>query len=183
MKKVFIIVCNPKKESFSTAITNSYISGAKKTNNEIRLINVYTLEVNYFNFNAELTAELKEFQDNILWADELVFVYPVWHLSIPAKLKSIIEQTFQKDVVAKFSEKGYPIPLLKGKTATIIQTYDMPEFIMKYFGGDMPYNLIKGILNLCGIKVRKRFDFGQVISSSIQKRENWLKKIEKFASK
>ena len=175
MKKIFIIVCNPKKESFSDAILQSYISGAEKSNNKIRHINVYNLEVEYYNFNNDLTDELKQFQANIFWADELVFIYPVWCLSIPAKLKSIIERTFQIN--------GEPIRDLKGKTAVIIQTYGMPVFIMKYFMGDLPFKLMQGLFRFCAIKVKKRFDFGQVANLPQEKHTKWLKKIENYASR
>lgn len=183
MKKIFVIYCNPKKKSFSEAIANTYINAAQNVNKEVRFINVYNLEIGYYSFDNELTSELKEFQDNILWADELVFIYPVWWTSIPAKLKSIIESTFVKGVVAQFSSQGFPIPLLKGKTAVVIQTYDMPVFIMKYPGGDLPFKLMKEIFKICGIKVKKRFDFGLMMNSDQKKRNKWLKKIENYALK
>lgn len=183
MKKIFIIYCNPKKESFSQAIAQSYFDGAQKFNNQIKITNVYDLEVEYFDFESGLSDELKEFQSNILWADEVVFIYPVWCSAIPAKLKNIIERTFQPGLFFEYHENGYPLPLLKNKTATIIQTCSAPTFILKYTGGDLSFKQMKDILNLTGIKVKKRFDFGMIDKSTPEKRRHWLEKINDYASK
>lgn len=184
MKKTFIIFCNPKKDSFSEAIANAYKKGSKKINKEVKTVNVYDIKIDeYYNFDDKLSPKLKQFQDNIIWADELVFIYPVWWLGFPAKLKSIIEKTFLKNIVAGYSPKGYPIPLLKSKKAVIVQTYDMPVFVMKLLGGDISFKHLKGILGICGIKTKKRFDFGRMIKSTPEIRKKWLDKVEAYAQK
>lgn len=183
MKKIFVVFCNPKQNSFSESIANSYAEGAKKSKKDVRCVNLYNIDVSYFNYDKELTADIKAFQENILWADEVIFIYPVWWFSIPAKLKSIIERTFMEGVVAKKNPNGFPIPMLKGKKAVIIQTYDMPEFVMRYFAGDLSYKLMKSILGLTGIKIAKRIDFSMLGGSSDKNRKKYLKKVEIFAAK
>lgn len=175
MKKVLIMFCNPKKGSFSEAIANSYREGTLEGNNEVKSVNVYDLDVSYYSLEQTLAPHLQALQSDLLWADNIVFVYPVWCLGIPAKLKSLIEMTFQSN--------GSPLTELKGKSAVVIQTYGMPEFVMRYLMGDVSYKMLHGIFKFCGIKVQKRFDLGQIAASTESKRCIWLNRIKKYASK
>jgi putative NADPH-quinone reductase len=188
MKKIFIITCNPKKESLKAPYVNAYIEEVQKAGNEVKSVNIYDLKIDYLSFNDNtadysLTPELKQAQDNIVWADQIVFVYPIWWFAIPAKLKSFIERTFQEGVVSGTGKYG-PEPLLKGKTAVIMQSYDMPYFVMKYLYGDIPIKYLKVILSSwCGIKIEKRFDFDGISNVSEKKKQEWIEDIRKFAGK
>lgn len=188
MKKIFVITCNPKKESKKAPYVEAYIEEAQKAGNEIRSINIYDMEIDYLNFHNNepdysLTEELKQAQNNIVWADQIVLVYPIWWFAIPAKLKSFIERVFQEGVVANMGKYG-PEPLMKGKTAVIMQSYDMPYFAMKYLLGDVPIKFLKVILtSWCGIKIEKRFDFDLIPNVSEKKKQKWLKNVRNFASK
>jgi putative NADPH-quinone reductase len=188
MKKIFVITCNPKKDSVKAPFVEAYIEETQKAGNKVRTINLYNIEVDYLKFNGNdpdcsLTKELKQAQDNILWADQIVFVYPIWWFAIPAKLKSFIERVFKEGVVANIGKYG-PEPLLKGKTAVIMQSYDMPYFAMKYLSGDVPMKFLKVVLsNWCGLKIEKRFDFDCASDISEAKKQKLLKEIRKFASK
>ena len=188
MKKIFVISCNPKKDSFRAEYLQAYIEEAKKAGNEVRFINIYGLEIDYLKFDGEtpvtpLSNELKEAQDNLVWADQIVLSYPIWWLAIPAKLKSFIELVFQEGIVSDMTECG-PKPLMKGKTAVVFQSYAMPAFAMKLFCGDIPMKYLKVILtNWCGIKIEKRFDLDMSCSASEKTKQKWLKEVKKFASK
>lgn len=189
MKKIFIIACNPKKGSKKAPYLEAYIEDAKKAGNEVRAINIYDIEINYLNFNDNdeldysLTEELKQAQDNIIWADQIVLVYPIFWFYIPAKLKSFIERVFQNGIITNIGKCG-PEPLMKGKTAVIMQSYDMPYWAMKYYFGDLPVKYLKIILSSwCGIKIEKRFDFDSISNISEKKKQKWLKNIRSFASK
>lgn len=188
MKKIFVIQCNPKEHSLKEEYVNAYIETAKNNGHNIKIVNLYDLDIAYLNFSGEkldttLTPELKQAQDNILWADQLVFVYPVWCLGIPAIMKAFIERVFQEDVVCKYSEMG-PSPLLKDKTAVIMQSYSMPSFFMKYYYGDIPmkwWNIV--LTKWCGPKIIKRFDFDMLENVSEKKKQKWIKDIKKFVAK
>lgn len=188
MKKIFVIEANPKREhSKKGFFVHAYIEEAKKAGHEVRFVNLYDLHIDYLRFNGEtpdmsLTHELKQAQDNIVWADQLVFVYPIWWYGMPAIMKSFIDRAFNEGVVVTMGKYG-PKPLLKGKTAVIIQSYDMPEFGMKMLG-DLPYKFLKVILtNWCGVKIIKRFDFEGIGEMSEKTKQRWLRQIKKFVAK
>lgn len=188
MKKIFVIEANPKREySKKGFFVHAYIEEAKKLGHEVRFVNLYDLHIDYLRFDGEnpdmsLTEELKQAQDNIVWADQLVFVYPIWWYAMPGIMKSFIDKTFNEGVVATMGKYG-PKPLLKGKTAVIMQSYDMPEIGMKMLG-DLPFKFMQVILTKwCGVKIVKRFDFEMIGMSSDKTKDRWLRQIKKFVAK
>lgn len=188
MKKIFLIICNPKTHSQKELYIQTYIEEAKKLGHDVRVVNLYDLNIDYVRANGDeidysITPELKQAQDNILWADQLVFVYPIWWLGFPALMKSFIEKVFQENVVSDLGDMG-PKPLLKGKTAVIMQSYSMPYFAMRYLYGDIPMKWWKiALTGWCGPKIVKRFDFDLIDNVSEKKKEKWIKEIKKFVKK
>lgn len=186
MKKIFMIEANAKEHSQKEMYVNTYIEEAQKLGHEVRRVNLYALNLDFLRFDKEkqdfdysLTPEIKEAQDNMLWADQLVFVYPLWWYGIPAIMKSFIDKTFTEGVVANYGTMG-PVPLLKDKTAVIMQSYDMPYIGMKLLG-DLPMKWWKVVLTAwCGPKIVKRFDFGGIGGASEKQKEKWLNDIKKF---
>lgn len=187
MKKIFVIQCNPKEHCLKEEYVNAYIETAKSNGHDVKMVNLYDLNIAYLIFNGEkpdstLTPELKQAQDNILWADQIVFVYSIWWLGIPAILKAFIDKTFREGIVASLGKFG-PIPLLKGKTAVIMQSYEMPYIGMKSLG-DLPMKWWKIVLTKwCGIKIVKRFDFEMISSVSEKRKQKWVKDIKNFVAK
>lgn len=187
MKKIFIITCNSKEHSLKEEYVQTYIEEAKKLGHEVRTVNLYDLNIDYLRIKDNLpenilTDELKLAQDNIVWADQIVFVYSIWCFNIPAILKSFIERTFQADVVWKFGKMG-PEPVMKNKTSVIIQSYSMPYFSMKLLG-DIPMKFWKVLVDQwCGFKIIKRFDFDMIDSVSEKRKQKWIKDIKKFIAK
>ena len=185
MKKIFVIVCNPKQHSEKELYVQTYIEEAQKNGNEVRTVNLYDLDIDYLRANGDkidnsLTPELRQAQDNVVWADQLVFVYPIWWLAIPALLKSFIERVFVEGVVSHEGKMG-PKPLMKGKTAVIMQSYSMPYFYMKYFCHDVVMKWWKVVLtNWCGPKIVKRFDFDLIDSVSEKRKQKWVNDVKKF---
>ena len=188
MKKIFVIICNPKEHSLKQEYVQTYIEEAKKFGHEIRVINVYDLNIDYLRANGDefdfsLTDELKQAQDNLIWADQLVFVYPIWCLAVPPILSTFISKVFSEGVACEFSESG-PKPLMKDKTAVIMQSYSMPFFFMKYFYFDIPMRWWKIMLtDWCGPKIIKRFDFDMIDSVSEKRNQKWIENIKKFVAK
>lgn len=187
MKKIFIIECNPKEHSTKEIFVNTYIEEAQKTGHEVRKVNVYDLDIDFLRTNGKdfdftLNDGLKKAQEDLIWADQLVFVYPIWWLFMPAKLLAFIDIVFQEGVVADMGKMG-PVPLLNGKTAVIIQSYDMPLIGMKLMG-DIQMKWWKVVLNKwCGPKIVKRFDIDMVSMMKEKREKKIIKDIKKFVSK
>lgn len=188
MQKIFIITCNAKEHSEKEVYVQTYIEEAKKQGHEIKVLNLYNLNIDYLRFNIDtpdynLTTELKQAQNDILWANQIVFVYPIWWFAPPAILKAFIDQTFTEGVVATMGKMG-PEPLLTGRTAVIMQSYSMPYFCMRYLWGDLPMKYWKLVLSKwCGLKIIKRFDFDLIDSVPEKRKKKWVNEIKKFVYK
>lgn len=64
---------------------------------------------------------------DVLWADHLVFVHPVWWGTYLAVLKGFIDRVFVGGIVFKHRARGQGWNrLLKGKTARLVYTVDAP---------------------------------------------------------
>lgn len=188
--KIFMIICNPKEHSSKEEYVQTYIQEAQRLGHEVRTVNVYDLKIDFLRFDAEkndfdysISDELKESQNNLIWADQLVFAYPVWELAIPPILSTFIIKVFAEGIAAEMSSMG-PKPLLKNKTAVIMHSYSMPSFFMKYFYGDVLMKWWKIILtDWCGPKIIKRFDFDMIDNVPEKRRIKWVKEVKKFVAK
>lgn len=186
--KIFVVTVNPKEKSKKEIYVQTYIEEARKLGHEVRVVNLYDLDIGYLKFNGEdadqtLSEELKQAQDNMVWADQLVIVYPLWCFGMPAILKAFIERVFQADVIWKFGKYG-PEPVHPGKTSVIIQSYSMPYFFMRYMLGDCAFKYWTVLLSKwSGFKVVKRFDLDMIDDVSEKRKQKWLGDIKKFLAK
>ncbi|MEM6771760.1 MAG: NAD(P)H-dependent oxidoreductase, partial [Bacteroidota bacterium] len=84
---------------------------------------------------TELEPDLLAAWDNILWADHLVWVYPVWWGSVPAVMKGFIDRLFLPGFAFRKHE-GSMVKwdkLLAGKTARLISTLDQPSWFYRWY--------------------------------------------------
>ncbi len=190
MKQVLIINGHPDKQSYNYALSEAYKNGASKTSAIIDTINISDLDFNPnlsfgYRQRTELEPDLKEAIDKIKKADHIVWVFPLWWAGLPALMKGFIDRTFLPGITFDFIEgKSVPIGLLKGKTSRVIITTDTPKWydyivmkrpILKQFK--------KGILEYCGIKSVKITYISPIISSTLNTRNKWLKKVIKLGEK
>lgn len=189
MKKILIINGHPNKNSFSSAIINSYIEGVS-TKAKVKTIIISELSFNSnlelgFQKGQELESDLINAQDLIRWADHIVWVFPIWWGSLPSLLKGFIDRVFLPGFAFKYRENSVMWDrLLSGKTAHIIVTMDSPVWYYKYITGNPGINqLKKATLNFCGIKPVKVTSMGMLRKSTKKKREMWLLKIKAYGTK
>lgn len=99
MKKILLINGHPDKESYCNGLAEAYKKGVLTTNAELKEIVIADLKFNAnlqygYRKRTELEPDLLEAWDKILWADHLVWVYPVWWASYPAIMKGFIDRLF-----------------------------------------------------------------------------------------
>ena len=190
MRQVLIINGHPDKQSYNYALSEAYKSGANKTNAIIDTINISELDFNPnlrfgYRQRTELEPDLKDAIDKIKKADHIVWVFPLWWAGLPALMKGFIDRTFLPGITFDFIEgKAAPIGLLKGKTSRIIITTDTPKWydfiIMKR---PVLKQFKKGTLEYCGIGPVKVTYISPIISSTLDARNKWLKKVIKLGEK
>ena len=186
-KKILLINGHPNEESFNSSISASYQKGAFLSGAEIEEVCIRKLNFNpnlQFGYQKrmELEPDLKEAQNKILWAEHIVWIYPVWWGSIPAIMKGFIDRAFLPGYA--FEHKKNSVwwnKLLVGKSSRIICTLDQPNWYYKLIFRQPSHHMMKRtILNFCGIKPVRITALGPVNTSKNDRRQKWLAKVEKL---
>mgnify|MGYP001161054020 CR=1 FL=1 len=109
----------------------------------------------------------------------------MWRYDYPAVMKGFIDRTFLPGITFEVIEgKAIPGKLLKGKTARIIITADIPKWYDYLFMKSPVINQFKkGTLEFCGISPVKVTYISPVKNSNIDYREKWLEKISLLGEK
>lgn len=185
MKTVLILNAHPNKDSFCHALAQSYLSGAKSSSAEVKLINIIDLKFDPIlktsnSQDTNLEPDILSIQKEIAKTNHLVFVYPNWWGTYPALLKGFFDRVFTSGFAFRYRSKA-PLPekLLKGRTARVIVTMDTPAWYYR-FGYKKPgHNSIKkSILGLCGISPVKITTLSPIRNSTEEQRKKWLEKVK-----
>lgn len=194
-KKITVIVGNPYPGSLDHALADSYRRAAEAAGAQVRTID---LALERFVFTAPQKEQLRvesadeisddtvrRMVDDVLWAEHLVFVYPVWWGTYPAALKGFIDRVFISGVAYRYigSKSGWE-KLLKGRTARLLLTMDSPKFWdrLKYRSAS-ENSLRHPILWYCGVKTVGITRYTKVRTSTLEQRSSWLTQSAKVGSR
>lgn len=180
-KRVLIILGHPSTDSFCGAIATCYFEAATHAGREVRIVHLGALNFDPvlhegYNQIQTLEQDLLDAQADIMWAEHLVFVFPLWWGGVPALLKGFIDRTFLPGFAFKYRQgKVFPDKLLKGRTAHLLVAMDTAPWYYKWVYW-MPglHQMRKHTLALCGIKPLTTLMFGPVLTSTTTQRQRWL---------
>lgn len=130
MKKL-IVIAQPSSKWFTHEIVSTYKKASESYGDKVEVLNLYKKE----NYQPYLEFEdmkvlwndsnREKFQEKILWADELVFVFPIWWWYMPAIMKNFIDTNFAAGFAYRFQKwKSVPLKLLEWRTAKVFATCD-----------------------------------------------------------
>jgi len=188
-KKILIINGHPDQESFNFALSDAYKNGATKAGAEIKEIRIRDLN---FNPNLEfgyrkrtaLEPDLIEAQKKLMWADHIVWIYPVWWGSVPAIMKGFLDRVllpgfaFEKREDSVWWDKYF-----SKKTARLICTMDQPTWYYRLINRCPSHNAMKKLtLNFIGVKSVKITSIGPIRLSKEEFRQKWLHKVENLGT-
>ena len=125
---------------------------------------------------------VKRMQEKIVWADELVFIFPLWWYAEPAVMKNFWDKNFSARFAYRY-EKGRPVGLLGGRTARVFFTSDGPWYYQWLLL--QPVYMIWRFtrLGFCGIKLKSFTVFDRMRWRDEQAREKMLKKVVRLAGR
>ena len=187
-KKILIIAANPVDTSFTHACADRYESVAKKTGASVKRFNINEMKFDPalhqgYAVIQDLEPDLVHFQEEVTRADHLVFIYPNWWSTMPAKMKGLFDRAFLPGFAFKF-ENAKCTPLLVNKSARIINVVgnDNP-FLLRMKMGSFTNELANGILRVCGVRPVRVTSFGATQGATKEKLDRWLVRVEKMAEK
>jgi putative NADPH-quinone reductase len=188
-KRILLILGHPSGASFCAALAERYVQSAIDAGHEVRQLRLGELDFDpvlregYRQIQA-LEGALSVAQSDILWAEHLTLVYPIWWGGIPALLKGFFDRVFLPGFAFKYRKgKAFPDKLLKGRTAHLLVTMDTPPWYYRWFYR-MPglHQVRKTTLEFCGIKPLRTLTFGPVLGSSDHQRKTWLRQAQAIAA-
>lgn len=161
MKKILVFLGHSDTSSYSGHLADTYELNAREAGNEVKRINISDLTFDpilHMGYKTiqELEPDLKRVQDEISWADHIVFVYPNWWVTMPAALKGMFDRMWLPGFAFNFDKQTKKlVQRLKGKTARVIIVAGTHSPFMTWWKfGDYTNEITHGILGFAGIKTK-----------------------------
>ena len=184
-RRILIIDGHPdtNRDHFVHALAAAYAEGAAE--HETRAIRVAELDFPLIRSQAqwakgEVPAAIADAQQQLLWAEHIVLLYPLWLGDVPALLKGFLEQVMRPDFAFRYRPKGLPEKLLAGRSARVVVTMGMPAFFYRiYYGAHSLKSLERNILKFVGIGPIAHNVVGAVEGSE-EARLGWLEEMREL---
>ena len=183
-----IIFAHPYSKSFNKAILNNAVEKLDEMQEKYTII-----DLNKDGFNPVMTEEelslysqgksidplVLKYQEILKNTDELIFVFPIWWMSMPAILKGFFDKVMLRGFAYKSSKYGIK-GLLKIKSAKMITTAEAPKFLLNITGFGI--TMKKANLGGIGIKKTKWIHYSLRAKGKDEDRKEFLEKVRKFVS-
>lgn len=137
MKKILVFVGHPDNDSFSGAIADAYVRGAKSVGHDVRVMRIADMKFDPILHKGYKVIQAYEpdlvlFQENVRWAEHVVFIFPIWWSGMPGIMKGFIERVWMPGFAYNFWKGLIPgwTKRLKGRSARLIVTSDSRPFTM-----------------------------------------------------
>ncbi|ADU29100.1 NAD(P)H-dependent oxidoreductase [Evansella cellulosilytica] len=190
---VLIIFTHPNHESLSYAFLQEVLRGCEENDviQDVQVLDLYGEKFNpalEFNENKKRRdmykdPELEKYRKQLLWAEKIIFIYPIWWGRPPAMLMGYFDKMFASGFAYKDDGKLFPKGLLKGKSVVCISVMRGPTFYPMFWLNNAHKVLMrKALFHYVGIKKVKFFEFGNMENSKGKHREK-IKKVYHYFQK
>lgn len=190
-KRILVIQAHPdgSRPHFCHALERAYAQAARSAGHEVKTVDVASLAFPLLRSKTEwdtgaLPPALAPVQDDIRWAQHLVFFYPLWLGGMPAMLKGFLEQVARPGfAIGRMSESRLPKKLLAGRSARIVVTMGMPAFVFRWvFFAHSLKALKRNILGFVGISPVRDTLVGSVDGLDPAARSLWLDRMSRLGA-
>ena len=192
--RVSVILAHPHSQSFNHAIAQAAIAELRRNRHQAIFHDLYAekfdpiLPTEEIPQGVGLPEEIKVHCQEISQAEGIIVIHPNWWGQPPAVLKGWIDRVLRPGVAYQFREgdqgEGIPLGLLKARAALVFNTSNTPaEREAKVFGDPLETLWKNCIFGLCGIEVAYREMFSVVVTSTVEERQDWLKKVREVVGR
>ncbi len=185
-----LILGHPNDDSLSHRVMEKYKNGAESTGAEVRKIIVRDLHFEPILFKGykrtdALEDDIIKSQNDIEWADHVVFIYPNWWGTYPALFKAFIDKALWPGFAFKYKPGVLKWDkLMKGKSARVFVTMDIPLWYYFLVQGAPGHRAMKtATLKFCGFNPVKITTFTPVKKADKTRVDRWLNKVRAIASR
>lgn len=186
MKKIFILLGHPDRDTLSGEIATAYEEEAKAAGHEVRRMNIGDLQFDPILHKGyreiqTLEPDLLQVQENMRWCEHFVFIYPVWWSATPALVKGMFDRMWLPGFAFRFNKNGLGWQkLLKGRTARVIALSKMHPWQIRLLFGDHTNEISHATFGFSGLKVRMT-EIGNSEKLSDAAKAGWMKRIRRLA--
>ena len=183
-----IVFAHPWNGSFNKAILDKVVENLEKTKEKYTII-----DLNKDGFNPVMTEKdlelysqgksadplVLKYQEILKNTDELILIFPIWWMSLPAILKGFLDKVMLRGFAyesGKYGIKG----LLPIKSAKMITTAEAPKILLSITGFGI--TMKKANLGGIGIKKTKWIHYSLRVKGKDEDRKEFLEKVGKFLS-
>ncbi len=192
-KRILLIQGHPdaSQPHLCHALASSYAEGAENAGHPVRHVKLAELDFPLLRSQQDwekgsVPATLKSAQDDIGWAEHLVFFFPLWLGDMPAVLKGFLEQVARPGFAFTREEGGSPWGKkgLKGRSARVVVTMGMPALVYRwYFRAHSVKSLERNILGFVGIAPVNETLIGLTGNMKPADADKWLTKLKRLGEK
>ncbi|WP_338452289.1 FMN-dependent NADH-azoreductase [Niallia oryzisoli] len=167
---VLVVKANnrPASEAVSSKMYETFMENLEGVN--VTTFDVFAEDMPYFGqdlFNAfgkissgkELTdleqrivSAKQKAKDALSAADIVVFAFPLWNLTIPAKLQTFVDYVYEAGYAFKYDENGQAVQLMTDKKAVILSArggiYSTPEAATMEMAATYMKNVFGGVFGM-----------------------------------
>ncbi|HEY0917281.1 MAG TPA: NAD(P)H-dependent oxidoreductase [Solimonas sp.] len=179
--RVLVILAHPAEDSLCHALAASYADGARQSGAEVRRLDLGGLSFDPilrqgYREAQPLEPDLAAAQQELLWAQHLVFVYPIWWGAMPALLKGFLDRVLLPGFAFRYRRDSvWWDRLLAGRSAQLITTMDTPPWYYRWLYRQPGHEQMRRtVLEFCGIHPVRVKSFGPVRSAKPEQRARWL---------
>jgi len=169
------------------ALTDACAQGATAVGHGVRRVDVARLDFPPLRSQADwqhgaVPAALAQAQQDVGWAQHLVFVFPLWLGDMPALLKAFLEPIARPGFAFKEgSGNPFGVKGLRGRPARVIVTMGMPAVIYRWlYRAHSVKSLERNILGLVGISPVSETLVGGVDGLGAQGVKRWLDRLHEL---
>jgi FMN-dependent NADH-azoreductase len=167
---VLVVKANnrPASEAVSSKMYETFMDNLEGVN--VTTYDVFAEDTPYFGqdlFNAfgklasgeemtdveqRLLAAKQKAKDALTAADVVVFAFPLWNLTIPAKLQTFVDYVYEAGYAFKYDENGQAVQLMTDKKAIILSArggvYSIPEAAPMEMAANYMKNVFGGVFGM-----------------------------------
>jgi NAD(P)H dehydrogenase (quinone) len=206
-KRILIIHAHPEQRSFCSAIKDTAIAFFEEQGAEVQVSDLYQMgfdpvggkhdfrslkDDSFFKYqleqvnaeeNGTFVPEVRNEMDKFLWADTVIFNFPLWWFGLPAILKGWVDRVFAMGTVYGNGKGVYDNGTFKEKIAFITMTTGGPEIAYGPGGKNGSLDTIlfpihHGMFYFVGMKVMPPFISFSPARSTDGERSDELKRLE-----
>lgn len=179
-----VIDGHPNPDSLTAALARRYVEG----HGSARLIALRDLDFDIhmrYGYRARMPIEpdLADAKQALHDARRIVVATPMWWGSVPALLKGFFDRALLPQQEYRYSERGLPQGLLRGRRGRVLLLADTPAFAAPILGVHAAAQVRRHTLSFCGVRVARVNRYLGVKDASPDRIQDWFDRTARLGAK